>query len=254
MGNWVEVALETNGQGFLGHIVNLPGAFVRGRTKYESLKKVPVEAERYLKWADKFPDSQKIIDHFGTSSAFKDQGLDIVQVHRTQLAVDEADSDILLDTDREVLSREQFFLFRDLITQSGDDVYTLSLETPDQDWCDPRKEGKTFYGKVPSSVKETLDHIDGVQTFYLSRIGIEFESRGTFLERRDHCMEKLAERFENKNNGKIYRVDGEDWTLKKVMRRFLWHDRIHARAMARILVSQQEKGIIFNFSDPFYFF
>ncbi len=253
MGNWIEVALETNGRGFLGHIVNLPGAFVRGRTKYEALKKVPVEAERYLKWADKFPDSQRIFAFFGTSNAFKDQGLDIVQVHRTQLAVEEADSDILLDADREVLNREQFFLFRDLVIQSGDDVYTLSRESPEPNWSDTAREGKTFYGKIPSSIKETLDHIDGVQTFYLSRIGIEAEPRGTFLERRDHCMEKLAERFEKKSDGMVYRVDGEDWTLKKVLRRFLWHDRIHARAMARLLIAQQEKGLIMSFDDPFYF-
>ena len=27
--------------------------------------------------------------------------------------------------------------------------------------------------------------------------------------------------------------DGELWTARKVLRRFLWHDRIHARAMFR---------------------
>ena len=24
---------------------------------------------------------------------------------------------------------------------------------------------------------------------------------------------------------------GEDWSLRKVLRRFIWHDRIHAKAM-----------------------
>ncbi len=254
MGNWVEVALETNGRGFLGHIVNLPGAFVRGRTRYEALKKVPYEAERYLAWAEKFPECQKIIDYFGTSSAFKDQGLDIVQVHRTQLMVEDADSDILINTDRGDLSREEFYLFRDLITRSGDDVYALSRETTDPSWSDPRREGKTFYGKRPASIKETMAHIDQVQDFYISRIGIEPEHRGGFLERRDFCMEKLGERFEQTGRGRVYRVDGEDWTLKKVLRRFLWHDRIHARAMVRILQVQQESGLVNNFNDPFNFF
>ena len=26
----------------------------------------------------------------------------------------------------------------------------------------------------------------------------------------------------------------EDWTLRKLLRRFIWHDRIHARAMERM--------------------
>ena len=27
--------------------------------------------------------------------------------------------------------------------------------------------------------------------------------------------------------------DGEQWTMRKTLRRFLWHDRIHAKAMWR---------------------
>ncbi len=250
----IRVALETNGRGFLGHIINLPGAFVRGRTEYEALKKVPVEAERYLNWAEKVPECKKILDFPANSNALKDFDVEVAQVHRTHLTVEEADSDILLDTDREVLSREEFFLFRDLITQSADDVFTLSKETSEPQWDDPKRNRKTFYGKLPSSIQEIMEHIDQVQYFYLSRIGIVVEPRGTFLQRRDYCMEKLAERFEKKSNGKIYSLDGEEWTLKKVMRRFLWHDRIHARAMAKILIAQQERGIIFSFDDPFNFF
>ena len=27
----------------------------------------------------------------------------------------------------------------------------------------------------------------------------------------------------------------ETWTLRKLLRRFIWHDRIHARAMVRMM-------------------
>ena len=29
---------------------------------------------------------------------------------------------------------------------------------------------------------------------------------------------------------------GEEWSLRKLMRRFLWHDRIHGKAMYRMAV------------------
>ena len=29
---------------------------------------------------------------------------------------------------------------------------------------------------------------------------------------------------------------GEAWSLRKVLRRFIWHDRIHAKAMYRMAV------------------
>ena len=41
----------------------------------------------------------------------------------------------------------------------------------------------------------------------------------------------------------------ELWTLRKVMRRFLWHDRIHAKAMYRMAVKTfGPEGI----ADPFH--
>ena len=40
----------------------------------------------------------------------------------------------------------------------------------------------------------------------------------------------------------------EEWSLRKVLRRFLWHDRIHARAMYR-----RAKTVFGEVVDPFRF-
>ena len=42
----------------------------------------------------------------------------------------------------------------------------------------------------------------------------------------------------------------ELWTLRKVMRRFLWHDRIHAKAMYRMSVKTFGQ---LNTPNPFFF-
>lgn len=45
---------------------------------------------------------------------------------------------------------------------------------------------------------------------------------------------------------------GEYWTLRKVLRRFLWHDRIHAKAMYRMAVrlfGKNEIPNVFAFED-----
>ncbi|GAK00699.1 hypothetical protein [Geomicrobium sp. JCM 19055] len=41
----------------------------------------------------------------------------------------------------------------------------------------------------------------------------------------------------------------ELWTLRKVMRRFIWHDRIHAKSMYRTANSRWGETI----ENPFYF-
>lgn len=43
---------------------------------------------------------------------------------------------------------------------------------------------------------------------------------------------------------------GEEWSLRKVLRRFIWHDRIHAKAMYRMATKIWMKDIIAN---PFLF-
>ena len=51
-------------------------------------------------------------------------------------------------------------------------------------------------------------------------------------------------------SGTVYTApDGELWTMRKVLRRFLWHDRIHARAMWRTAAALWSSGL----ENPFFF-
>ena len=79
----LSVALETNGKGFHGFIVELPGAFVRGSKEEETLSKAQHEATSYLAWLGielkQLPTARE------------------VQTHLCKLMVEDADCEILLD-------------------------------------------------------------------------------------------------------------------------------------------------------------
>ena len=66
--NKISVSLETNGKGFLGFLVELPGAFVRGESETEVLSKVDSEVRSYLRWLSISPpgkiDSRIVERHF----------------------------------------------------------------------------------------------------------------------------------------------------------------------------------------------
>ncbi len=47
--NVVSIAFETNGRGYIGLIVELPGAFIRDRSEKEAIAKVNGEVNLYLK-------------------------------------------------------------------------------------------------------------------------------------------------------------------------------------------------------------
>jgi len=70
---------------------------------------------------------------------------------------------------------------------------------------------------------------------------------------RKFCLEKLKALYRKNNNSLIFEADNELWTLKKVLRRFIWHDRIHGKAMTRILEKQKQLAMINEYDDPFHF-
>jgi hypothetical protein len=70
---------------------------------------------------------------------------------------------------------------------------------------------------------------------------------------RDSSMETLTSLWRENGNSKVYNVDNEAWTLKKILRRFIWHDRIHGKAIHRILRKQKSLDLIREYEDPFHF-
>jgi len=236
----LSIAFETNGKGFMGFIEELPGAFIRGRTEDEAISKVNQEANSYLKWLSITP-----------SVSFKTQ---IVQRHQSSLAVEDADNEILLDADKEKMDEENSRNMVDLVWYSGETIHQIYSKSGFKDWIDDSRIRKTFYGENPKSIREIFDHVKYCQYYYLSRMKIAFEKKEEdFMAIRKFCLEKLNEIYCKNNNSLQFEIDNEHWTLKKVLRRFIWHDRIHGKAIMRILEKQKQNGIIDEYEDPFHF-
>ena len=79
------------------------------------------------------------------------------------------------------------------------------------------------------------------------------EIDGGFVTAREFCLGRLEKLYRRKNNSLNFEIDREQWTLKKVLRRFVWHDRIHGKAMTRVLEKQKQLEIISDYEDCFGF-
>ncbi len=95
-------------------------------------------------------------------------------------------------------------------------------------------ERKTFYGQVSRTADEMYEHTKNVNEYYFAEINVNADNGGTIYECRKHGFEALEVKPDFLQNAVIEGSYGEDWTLRKVLRRFIWHDRIHARAMCRM--------------------
>ena len=219
--------------------MELPGAYVRGRTEAEALSKVPGEARSYLNWL-----GAPLISEIRAR---------VVETHRCHLAVEDADSEILLASDRSPMNQDELRRLTGIVRRSGETFKSLYESSALRDWVDTTRIRKTFYGDVPKTIREVFDHVERTQHYYLSRIGLGVEKNQPFISVRESGVGQIERLFETKRNSEVYYVDDESWTVKKVLRRFVWHDRIHGKAIVRILAKQKRLGLIDSYEDVFRF-
>lgn len=119
--------------------------------------------------------------------------------------------------------------------RSAQDFLDLYEAVPDKNKsCLPVR--KTFYGQVPRTASEMYEHTKNVNDYYFGEIGVGDNHEGTIVECRRRGFALLESRPDFLKNTVYLGSYGEEWSLRKVLRRFIWHDRIHAKAMYRMAV------------------
>lgn len=210
---------EHNGNDTLIYSVDCVGAYTRGESLDIAIRKVKREIEAYSLWKN-----QKWAQDFE---------IEIVQEKNSELQIADADSDILFDSEKTPLSREEYEELKVLVLKSAKDFYSLYLSIPNkQESCMPLR--KTFYGDVPRTAYEMYEHTKSVNSYYFGEIGIDVDNEGTIYDCRKRGFELLEQTEGFLENPVIEGSYDELWSLRKMMRRFLWHDRIHAKAMWRM--------------------
>ncbi len=213
------LVLETNGKGFMGWTAELPGAFARGGTRDEVLRKIAGDVADCAAWLDEpVPDGEVRAESTVVTGA----------------VVEDGDTTILLEHDRRPYASDAEF-DRDCgrMDLSARKLQRLYDACPRRDAVVAGKVRATFYGEVPATIEAQLRHVVGCHQYYLWSAGIEAALPGELLAGRRGLVGLLRVRFRAEGNW-FHGAPDEDWTLRKVVRRVVWHDRLHARAMARM--------------------
>lgn len=233
----VEVIDEHNQAGHLLHIGSFIGAFSRGRTQGEALAKVPREVARYCRWLGLPFDREETMD------------IQIVQEKVSDLRVEDADSDVLFEGERSPLTLAEYQRLKALALKSAADFLLLYSSVPEKDRTSlpPRK---TFYGDVPRTAEEMYFHTRNVNAYYFGEIGVPADNEGDILTCRAAGFSRLEAQPGFLSNGVVSGSYDEAWSIRKVCRRFVWHDTIHAKAMYRMAVGLWGEGAV---ADPFRF-
>ena len=212
---------EHNGNDTLLYCVDYIGAYTRADSLDAAAAKMAAEIAAYSAWTGE--NCEQIT------------GIEIVQQKDSLLQIADADSDVLFDSEKAPLSREEYEQLKALVLKSAADFYALYSSIPSkQESCLPQR--KTFYGSVPRTAQEMYEHTKSVNAYYFGEIGIDADNEGTIYDCRERGFLLLEQTEGFLNNTVVEGSYDELWSLRKVMRRFLWHDRIHARAMYRMAI------------------
>ena len=212
---------EHNGNDSLLYAENFVGAYTRGESLQICCDKMTAEIKSYLEWL-----GEKVPDEFD---------LEIVQEKTSELDIRDADSDVIFNSEREQLTKAEYEKLKRIALKSAQNFLDLYNSIPDKTKsCMPLR--ATFYGDVPRTASEMYEHTKNVNIYYFGEIKIDVDNDGNILECRKRGFELLEKSSAFLKNEVFDGSYGEQWSLRKVLRRFIWHDRIHAKAMYRMAI------------------
>lgn len=167
---------EHNGEDSIVYSDNYIGAFTRGRTKDIALGKMVDEVRSYLLWRN--------------GSMLESLETEIVQEKTSELNIADADSDVLFEAEKGILSLVEYEELKALALRSAEDFLTLYESIPDKNMsCLPKRQ--TFYGQAPRTAFEMYEHTKSVNEYYFGEIGVDVDNEGTILSCRMKGFELL---------------------------------------------------------------
>jgi hypothetical protein len=210
---------EHNGSDTLLYAVDLPGAYARGENAEIALSKMAVDAVSWLRWRG-LPVPETVC-------------AEIVEEKASDLEIRDADSDALLPGEDEPLSREEYELLKKLVLKSAQDFQVLYDAIAEKDAAIVPVR-RTFYGQIPRTALEMYTHTKNVNTYYFAEVNVKADNSGPIADCRCRGFAKLETQPDFLQSALTEGSYGELWSVRKVLRRFLWHDRIHAKALYRL--------------------
>ena len=215
----IQLVWEHNGDDTILYARNFPGAFTRGSSLPMAQGKMKDEIRSFLRWAGEYiPETVS---------------MQLAQEKKSLLNIADADSDVIFDTEREPIGREEYEKLKALALKSASDFQRLYESIPDRN-CSCLAQRKTFYGPVPRTAEEMYTHTKNVNEYYFWEVGVDTDNEGTILECRIRGFERLEQIPGFLEEGAVTGSYDEEWSLRKLLRRFIWHDRIHGKAMYRM--------------------
>ncbi len=236
------VNLEWGERWWYAHVAELPGCFTRGESRKEVLEALPRAIPRHLGF----------LEARGRASAAGTTEFDVVEEVEGVPELGEAGGAVaLFSSDFGPVDGEEFRGFLDLMGWNREELMALVGHLQDD-----AMNARPFPDKW--TIGETLRHVANAEEWYVSRLGVDIQGvyegfiecvrpegrRLPVLEHLDLTRKGAVHALETAFNrgvpGVFTRAEyaghpEERWTFRKVLRRFVEHEREHIGTMSRVV-------------------
>jgi len=237
------VNLEHGDRWWYAHVAELPGCFTRGSTREAVLASL----------GEAIADHLTFLRTHGHRLAGGSSSFGVVEEVEGIPELGESGGAVaLFASDKVPVSAQEFDGFLDLMRWNRGELLALVLPIPGD-----ARNARALPGK--RTLNDTLRHVMNAEEWYVSRLGLgvqkEYEghARRLRLGRRQTIPERLAitrqgsvqtlkEVFERGKLGIFTRVaytrhPEEEWTFRKVLRRFVEHEHEHIGTIKELLLA-----------------
>lgn len=227
----IKCVWEHNGNDSMLYSSNYVGAFSRGETLEIAMSKMKDEVEAFQRWKNE--------------ALAEELELQIGQEWFSGLDICDADTDVIFEEERLPLTMEEYLYLKELALKSARDFFELYEAVPDKHSSVVLAK-MTFVGPRPRTAFEMYQHTKEVNSYYFGEIGVSVDHEGTIFECRERGFDLLEKQEDFLIKEVVVGSFNEEWSLRKVLRRFIWHDRIHAKGMYRMAVKTFGEGVVPN--------
>jgi predicted RNase H-like HicB family nuclease len=233
-----DVHLEQAAEGAtLALILEFPGCFANGATREEALERLQQAVVDYQAWLRRHDDY--------TPEVRGPFAFEVKEVFQIRFEGDE-EINSFFTPDAQTASEEDIEWALALMKWQREDLLERvgGLNDAALDW-------------VPSdalpdarSIRSILDHLAQAEVWYMGRLDeappsiIVANLPGPTLDRLQRVRQAAIVRitsYPKELRGKIYTHRGEQWTLRKALRRVVWHERDHLNEIDELLQAYQSK-------------
>ena len=212
-------------------VLELPGCFARSDSREGAIKCAPRAIADYFNWRDGY---QRVTDDIAATLATK-----VVEEYRNYETLDGHWVNAFFEYDRRPLGSAETDDIRWLLSCTRSDLMSTVQRIPVA-LLDRQIDGERF-----STLRGVLKHVALAERWYFDKVGLAVpkEELGTDVLRMLEVIRRnsIMQLPRLTDDPTVREVHGELWSARKIIRRTLWHERVHTWHLQRLFGQLRQK-------------